>query len=254
MSTPFLELKNVHKTYFSKSKVQKRAVIGVSFSIMEGEIFSLLGVNGAGKTTLSGIMGGVHPPTSGDLLWKGTSIYQQILKYRQIVGLCPQKPNIDPDLTIEETLTFAARCYGKTAREAEMRKEHLIELFDLGSYKTAVAKVLSGGYKQRFLLARTLAHSPKFVILDEPTVGLDAHIRKALWEIIKELKRDGVTTLLTTHYLDEAEALSDRVCFIDGGQIKIIDTPKNLNAHYKKENLEEVFLHLMENSELKDQI
>ncbi len=249
MSEPFLSLKNIHKTYFQRKKLLKKAVKGVSFEIHKGEIFGLLGVNGAGKTTLSGILAGLHPPTSGDVLWKGTSIYKNILSYRATVGFCPQKPNVDPDLTIGETLTFAARCYGRTQKEAEKQRDHLIELLDLGSYVNSVAKHLSGGYKQRFLIARTLTHRPKFIILDEPTVGLDPHVRKKLWKIISNLTEEGVTILLTTHYLDEAEHLSDRVCFIDHGEIKVIDTPANLNKHYKKANLEDVFLHLMEQSQ-----
>lgn len=248
MMNTLLSLKNIHKTYFKKKKVLQKAVQGISFEIYEGEIFGLLGVNGAGKTTLSGILAGLHPPTSGEVLWKGKSIYSDILRYRKTVGLCPQKPNIDADLSIEETLIFAARCYGKTPLEAEKQKDHLIDLLDLGSYKNAIAKQLSGGYKQRFLIARTLMHSPKFVILDEPTVGLDPHIRKNLWKIISDLRSEGVTILLTTHYLEEAEYLSDRVCFVEKGKIQVLDTPEKLNQHYKKNNLEDVFLQLMEDS------
>ncbi len=246
MKKKLLELKEVHKTYFAKKKPVRKAVRGISFDIYEGEVFSLLGVNGAGKTTLSGILAGLHPPTSGDILWEGRSIYKDILRYRSIVGLCPQKPNIDPELTIEETLVFASRCYGKSQKEAEKQSAHLIQLLDLGSYTQSVAKHLSGGYKQRFLIARTLAHSPKFIILDEPTVGLDTHIRKNLWKIISHLKGEGVTILLTTHYLEEAESLSDRVCFMDKGEMQVLDTPGNLNKQYKKGNLEDVFLHLMD--------
>ena len=252
MKNSFLSLKAIHKTYFKKKKPVKKAVKGVSFDIYEGEIFSLLGVNGAGKTTLSGILAGLHPPTSGDLLWKGHSIYNNLLKYRSVVGFCPQKPNVDPDLTIEETLVFAARCYGKNRKEAEKQKDHLMILLDLGSYANSIPKHLSGGYKQRFLIARTLAHDPRFIILDEPTVGLDAHIRKNLWKVITSLKEEGVTILLTTHYLEEAENLSDRVCFIDHGEVKVLDTPDSLNKHYKKKNLEAVFLHLMEETEKED--
>ncbi len=246
MNKTLLVLQDIHKTYFQMKKPLNKAVQGISFEIYEGEVFSLLGVNGAGKTTLSGILAGLHPPTSGDVLWKGTSIYKDILRYRKMIGLCPQKPNIDPDLTIEETLVFAARCFGKTEKEAEKQKNHLVQLFDLGNYIKYLPKHLSGGYKQRFLIARTLMHNPKFIILDEPTVGLDPHIRKNLWKIIFALRDEGVTILLTTHYLEEAEKLSDRVCFIDKGLVQALDTPKKLNEHFKKENLEEVFLHLME--------
>lgn len=166
MKNVLLELKNIQKTYFVKRKPVKIALSGISFTITEGEIFSLLGVNGAGKTTLSGILSGLHPPTTGDLLWKGKSIYKNLSKYKEIVGLCPQKPNIDPDLTLDETLLFAARCYAKSQKEAEKKKDHLMDLFNLKGYAKSVAKHLSGGYKQRFLIARTLMHDPKFVILD----------------------------------------------------------------------------------------
>lgn len=165
------------------------------------------------------------------------------------MGLCPQKPNIDPNLSLAETLVFAARCYGKTKKEAEKHKDHLIDLLDLKSYAQSVATVLSGGYKQRFLLARTLAHHPKLLILDEPTVGLDAHIRKQLWKIISALKEEGVTIILTTHYLEEAEALCDHVCFLDHGEMQALDTPENLKKHYDKGRLEDVFLHLTETAE-----
>lgn len=249
MKKTLLQIQDIHKTYRAKKKTLKRALKGVSFDIHEGEIFSLLGVNGAGKTTLSGILCGLHPPTSGDILWKGKSIYSNLASYKATVGLCPQKPNIDPDLTLAETLVFAGRCYGKTQAEAEKKRDTLLELFELEGYRDAITHQLSGGYRQRFLIARTLAHDPTFVILDEPTVGLDAHIRKQLWTVINRLKETGVTILLTTHYLEEAESLSDRVCFIDQGEMQVLDTPDNLNKHYKKANLEEVFLHLMENSD-----
>lgn len=245
---PFIQLKEVSKTYFKKRKPLKEALKHSSMDLRGGEIFSLLGVNGAGKTTLSTLLAGLHPPTHGDILWDGKSIYEQIIPYRKIVGYCPQKPNIDKALTIEENLLFAGRCYGLSGSEAEKKKDELMEKLELGSYADATADHLSGGYKQRFLLARSMMHDPKLIILDEPTVGLDAHIRKQLWEVIKELREGGMTVLLTTHYLDEAEYLSDRVCFIDKGEIKLIDVPEKLNETYGKKNLEDVFLQLLEDS------
>ena len=117
--------------------------------------------------------------------------------------------------------------------------------FQLLKYADAKGSILSGGYKQRFILARTLMHSPKLVILDEPTVALDPHIRRNLWDTIKNLKKDGITILLTTHYLEEAEVLSDRVCILDRGVIKLIDTPENLKTNFSKSNLEDVFIKLL---------
>jgi ABC-type multidrug transport system ATPase subunit len=131
-------------------------------------------------------------------------------------------------------------------KEAKTRAEELIEKFDLKSYAEADVSYLSGGYKQRFLIARALVHRPKFLILDEPTVGLDPHVRIQLWKMIHSLKEEGTSILLTTHYLDEAEQLSDRVCIIHDGKIRLIDTSENLKRDFQKEKLEDVFLQLME--------
>ena len=241
-----LKIKNLHKTYTKKGKVITKALRGIDLDIEEGEIITLLGVNGAGKTTLSSIIASLHPPTTGDILWNGKSIFKQLSRYRHIVGLCPQKPNLDRRLTLRENLIYAGLAYGMSSKDSNKRVNELMEQFDLGSYADSLAAMLSGGYRQRFLIARTLVPSPKLVILDEPTIGLDPHIRKRLWKTIKELKADGTTILLTTHYLDEAEHLSDRVCIIDKGEIKHIDTPESLKNAFKQKDLESVFIHLIE--------
>ena len=130
-------------------------------------------------------------------------------------------------------------------KAAKVRTQELLDRFDMVQYASASVNMLSGGYKQRFLFARAMVHSPELIILDEPTVGLDPHVRRKLWKFILELKEAGVSVLLTTHYLDEAEILADRVCVMDNGQIKIIDSPSNLKKDLQKKNLEEVFLHLL---------
>lgn len=238
-----VEIESVAKQYRSGGSV-KDALTGVSFSLYEGEIFSLLGVNGAGKTTLSNIVAGLHPPTSGTVSYLGRSIYDDIVSYRKIIGLCPQKPDLDAALTLEENLIYAGRYRRLSPEKIRKRVSELVEYFELENYAKARASVLSGGYKQRFLIARTLMHEPKIVILDEPTVGLDPLIRRQLWEEISALKRNGSTILITTHYLDEAEQLSDRVCIIDQGRVKTVDTPQNLLDFYRKTRLEDVFLTL----------
>jgi len=243
-SNILLSIQNITKTFTTNTKII-RALKGVSLDIYQGEILSLLGVNGAGKTTLSSIISSLNPPTSGDILYNGKSIYKDLIDYRRIIGFCPQKPNIDGMLTIEENLYFAGRYFNVPEHEIKKRAEHLMKKFNLTQYAQSKGSILSGGYKQRFLLARTLMHQPKIVILDEPTVGLDPHIRRNLWDVIKELKNDGVTILLTTHYLDEAEYLSDRVCILDKGVIKLIDTPDNLKKTYNQNNLENVFIELI---------
>jgi len=239
-----LQIKDVKKVYSYRGKILSEALKGITLDIQKGEILSLLGVNGAGKTTLSTIIASLHPPTAGDIYWRGSSIYDHILEYRKLIGYCPQKPNLDRTFTLEENLLFASRCYGFSLQESLEQKNKLLQEFELKKYAQSFVDYLSGGYKQRFLIARALMHRPKLVILDEPTVGLDPHIRREIWTILLKLKEEGVTILLTTHYLDEAEALSDRVCIIDKGVIRLIDTPANLKKHYQKGNLEDVFIQL----------
>lgn len=242
MSQTLLDIRSVSKTYTLGNQEVKRALRTASFELKKGEVFGLLGVNGAGKTTLSSILSTMHPPTSGDVLWRGKSVYKQLMAYREIVGMCPQKPNVEKQLNVEENLRFAGRCYGLSKKQTEARKDQLVEQFNLGEYLNASTEVLSGGYRQRFLIARALMHNPQLLILDEPTVGLDPHIRRQIWEVIKELKCDDVCVLLTTHYLDEAEYLSDRVCLIHDGIIRTVDSPANLKKFHQKNTLEEVFL------------
>jgi ABC-type multidrug transport system ATPase subunit len=245
MSYPFLQICNITKTFISSNLIIE-ALKGVSFEIHQQEILSLLGVNGAGKTTLSSIIATLHPATSGDVLINGDSIYKNIRTYRRHLGFVPQKPNFDRLLTVKDNLIFAGHYFLIPMPLIKERVELLLDQFDLARYANATADVLSGGYKQRLLIARALMHQPSLLILDEPTVALDPHVRRQLWEKILELKQQGVTIILTTHYLDEAEYLSDRVCILDQGVVRLIDTPENLLSTYNKNKLEDVFLQLMQ--------
>lgn len=244
MKKNLLTIKNIKKKY-GATQVLK----GIDLDIYKGEILSLLGVNGAGKTTLSSIVATLHPPTEGDIEYKGISIYKDVPAFRARLGYCPQKPNLFMMLTLEQNLTFAAKFYSIPEEQIEPRIDELVRQFELQKYLNQKASVLSGGYMQRFMIARSLIHKPEFVILDEPTVGLDPHIRRNLWQMIKALKQQGITVLLTTHYLDEAEKLSDRVCILDAGQIKLIDTPDKLLSDFKQKNLEDVFIELLKASQ-----
>lgn len=245
MATTLVSIRNLTKIY----DTGKQAIVAldeVSLDIHEQEILALLGVNGAGKSTLSSLIATLHPPTSGDIKFEEASIYDNLVYYRSHLGFCPQKPNLDSMFTLEQNLRFSGRYYRMSEEAINERLNELVEQFELKKYLNDKASVLSGGYKQRFMIARCLMHSPKIVILDEPTVGLDPHIRRELWSIIKELKGSGVTVILTTHYLDEAEYLADRVCIIDKGRIKLIDTPEKLLTDFKQKNLEDVFLALIQ--------
>jgi len=244
MSKKLIEIDNLHKHYTTKHGIIK-ALDGVSLTIQQGEIIGLLGVNGAGKTTLSSILATLHPATHGDIRYNGHSIYADIPSFRHAIGFCPQKVNLNKDLTIDQTLWFAGAYYGLSKTEIRTRREELIQHYDLEKYRSEKADVLSGGYQRRVLFARALMHTPKLLILDEPTVGLDPHIRHRLWSAIQDLKEQNISVLLTTHYLDEADVLSDRICILDKGIVKKIETPQQLKKSYNKQTLEDVFIQLM---------
>jgi len=245
MQNVLIKIKNITKQYRTKND-SINALDNVSFDIYRGEILGLLGVNGAGKTTLSSILATLHPPTSGDIMFEDKSIYQAINIYRQQIGFCPQKPNLITNLTIRQNLLFAGQYFGLSEKVIAQRIAKLVKKYELKMYLNSKPDVLSDGYKQRVSLVRALIHNPKLVILDEPTVGLDPHIRRHLWESIKQLQKDGVTVILTTHYLDEAEMLSDRICILNKGTIRLINTPSNLKSKYQKSRLEDVFIQLMQ--------
>lgn len=239
MSSSLLEIQHISKKFGDY-----QALNDISLTINVGEIMSLLGINGAGKTTLSSIVATLKPPTSGDILFQETSIYQDLMRFRQNIGYCPQKPNLNDHLTMRENLHFAGKYYGLPENVINERIEQLAQQFRFTNYLTHNPTTLSGGYKQRFLLARSIIHYPKLIILDEPTVALDPHIRRQLWDLILELKSKGLSILLTTHYLDEAEVLSDRVCVLNKGVVSLIDTPANLLSSFNKGRLEDVFIQL----------
>ncbi len=238
-----VRINNITKVYHSSDKLV-RALDGVSIDIYKGEILALLGVNGAGKTTLSSILATLHPPTSGDIFFKGVSIFDNISQYRATLGYCPQRPNLDYELSVKDNLLFAGRFFLISNHVLEQRVIDLMHQFDLTKYAQSNVKELSGGYKQRLLIARSLIHKPELVVLDEPTIALDPNVRRQLWDVIKQLKTQGITVILTTHYLEEAEILSDRVCILDAGKILLVDKAENLKLQFNKPNLEEVFLHL----------
>lgn len=246
----FLAIKNISKIYKDGSRIV-RALDNVSLTIHSGEIFGLLGVNGAGKTTLSSLIATLHPPTQGDILFKGESIYSHIMDYRKALGFCPQKQNLDMFLNVKDNLVFAGRYFLIPEPVIQQRVTDLMEQLELTRYAQFKIDQLSGGTKQRVLIARALMHDPQIVLLDEPTVGLDPDIRRKLWHHIKKLKERGITIILTTHYLDEAEYLSDRVCILHKGKILLIESLQELKARHQMASLEDIFLQLTKEAEEK---
>ncbi len=237
-----LLIKNIVKKY-GDSIVLK----DISLEINKQEIISLLGVNGAGKSTLSAILATIQAPTSGDIYYEEKSIYADVFLMRLKIGYCPQKPNLNNYLTLEQNLYWAGKCFGLDNETIQKNIIRLSRQLGLIKYLSSTELKLSGGYKQRFMIARSLMHQPEFLILDEPTVGMDPQIRRELWEVLKELRAGGMTILITTHYLDEAQELSDRCCILDRGVIKKIDTPKNLLVQSNTNSLEEFFIQFFNN-------
>jgi len=250
MSDTLINIQKITKIYTSeKEKVE--ALRGITLDIKEKEILSLLGVNGAGKTTLSSIIATLLKPTSGDIIYKDKSIFQDVVSFRRILGFCPQVQNLDLDLNVRKNLIFAGKYYSLSKSQIHKRVEELLDKFDLKKYEKFSLDSLSGGYKQRFMIARTLMHDPKLIIMDEPTVGLDPKLRRLLWKYILDLKEEGKTILLTTHYLDEADILSDRICVIHDGVMQALENPSKLKEVRKSKNLEDVFLELIKQKDEK---
>lgn len=226
------------------------AVEGISFEVKEGEIFGLLGPNGAGKTTTLEIIETLRSKTSGTVLVDGFDIDDDKQAIKNIIGVQLQAAGYYPNLNLKQIIQLFAGLYNKNIDPMKLLER--VQLTDKAKNKF---KELSGGQKQRFSIATTLINQPKIIFLDEPTTGLDPQARRNLWELIKDLRASGCTIVLTTHYLDEAEVLCDRVAIIDSGKIIAIDSPEGLidqllQTGFKKEkevkaaNLEDVFLHL----------
>ncbi len=226
------------------------ALRGVSLDIAEGEFFGLLGPNGAGKSTLIHCTTGLAQPTAGDIRVFGHDAIEHYEQARLAVGLSPQELNLDWFLTLEETLDYHGGYFGMPKRERRERTKELLEAFSLSAKKDDRTQTLSGGMKRRLVLARALMHRPRLLILDEPTAGVDVELRLELWRYVQRINAEGTTILLTTHYLEEAERLCDRIAFINDGQIVAKGTSQELSAEFGVANLEDAYLELVGRKEL----
>lgn len=220
-----------------------KAVDGIDFAIAPGECFGFLGPNGAGKTTVMRIISCFLPPTSGAVTVFGQDVTAEPSAIKARLGVMPQDDNLDPDLSVFENLIVYARYFAIPKKKAVPVAKELLEFVELQDRGGMNIKELSGGMKRRLLLARSLVNGPEILILDEPTTGLDPHSRRAVWEKLNKLKFNNTTLLLTTHYMEEAERLCDRVAIMDSGHIITIDTPQNLMQLHGG-NLENVYLKL----------
>jgi ABC-2 type transport system ATP-binding protein len=226
------------------------ALRGVSLEIEEGDFFGLLGPNGAGKSTLIHCTTGLAQPTGGTIEIFGHDAIDHYAEARQAVGLAPQEPNVDWFLTVEESLDYHAGYFGMPRKERRARTTELLETFSLTEKRDERTRTLSGGMKRRLILARAMMHRPRLLILDEPTAGVDVELRLELWHYVQKINQEGTTILLTTHYLEEAEQLCDRIAFIAEGQIVAEGTSPELADRFDVDNLENAYLALVGRKEL----
>lgn len=252
MTDTILEVKNIKKSYGDKV-----AVDGISFEVKKGEIFGILGPNGAGKTTTLEMIETLRSIDSGIITIDGLDVAKHSQKVKYIIGVQPQAPAFMDKVTLTEQLEQLASAYGRS-----VNAKHLLAEVGLTDKAKSYTENLSGGQRQRFSIAASLVHKPKVFFMDEPTTGLDPQARRNLWELVSETRDKGTTVVLTTHYMEEAEVLCDRVAIMDNGKIIAIDTPQRLvkqllgrgftkKQHVEQANLEDVFIDLT-GKELRD--
>jgi ABC-2 type transport system ATP-binding protein len=222
-----IETVGLRKIYSSAGR-EIRAVDGIDLRLANGEFFGLLGPNGAGKSTTIGMLTTRVIPTEGRALIAGIDVVREPARAKRYIGVVPQTNTLDRQLTVRENLEFHGRYFGMSKRDAGVRSDELLEQFRLSEREGAMPGELSGGMAQRLMIARALVHRPQILFLDEPTSGIDPQTRLALWEILRELHAGGQTILLTTHYMEEADTLCERIAIIDNGVILAQGTPAEL--------------------------
>ncbi|WKZ41932.1 MAG: ATP-binding cassette domain-containing protein [Anaerolineales bacterium] len=237
-----LEVKDLVKKYGDFT-----AVKGISFDIKEGEIFSLLGPNGAGKTTTISMLSTLYAPTSGDATIAGHSVKQHPMAVRNAIGIVPQEIALYEDLTARENLVFWGQMYGLSGKSLTARVDEVLEQIGLVDKAKDRVKTYSGGMKRRVNIGVGLLHKPKLLFMDEPTVGIDPQSRRAILDTVKDLNKQGMTVLYTTHYMEEAEELSHRVGIIDHGELIALGTQKELTKQVGQ--TETLVLHISENED-----
>ncbi|MGH2953565.1 MAG: ABC transporter ATP-binding protein [Solirubrobacterales bacterium] len=236
LEQPALSIRSLAKRYDDGTL----ALSDLDLEVPAGEFFGLLGPNGAGKTTLINAVCNLIRVTAGEIEVFGQPA--ETLEARRSVGLAEQDPNLDRFLSVREALVYHGGYYGMTRARSRERAEEMIDVFDLRAKADVRAPKLSGGMRRRLLLARALLHEPRLVILDEPTAGVDVELRHELWRYIRRLHGEGTTIVLTTHYLEEAEALCEDVALISDGRIVARDDPEGLKRQFEADSLEGVYL------------
>ncbi|MGV1756381.1 ABC transporter ATP-binding protein [Rhizobium sp. A22-96] len=228
---PIISIRSLTKTYGNGFQALK----GVDLDIQQGEILALLGPNGAGKTTLISIVCGIANPSSGSVTVGGHDVVRDFRATRSMIGLVPQELTTDQFETVWNTVSFSRGLHGKKANPAHIEK--VLRDLSLWDKKDNMLRQLSGGMKRRVLIAKALSHEPEILFLDEPTAGVDVTLRKDMWHVVERLRASGVTIILTTHYIEEAEEIADRVGVINGGQLLLVEEKKVLMAKLGRKQL-----------------
>lgn len=229
--SPIVSIQNLTKTFASGFEALK----GVDLDIREGEILALLGPNGAGKTTLISTVCGITTPTSGKITVGGHDVVTEYRKTRSMIGLVPQEIALEPFASVSATVGFSRGLHGKKVDKASI--ERVLRQLSLWDKRDAKTRQLSGGMKRRVLIAKALSHEPRVLFLDEPSAGVDVELRRDMWALVRQLKEEGVTIILTTHYIEEAEAIADRVGVINQGRILLVEDKSTLMARLGKKQL-----------------
>ena len=221
-----LSVKNLNKVYSSKNSNNTYALKNLNLEVKEGEIFGLLGPNGAGKTTFINILAGTVIKTTGEVIAWGFDLDKNSRQVRASIGIVPQEVNLDPFFSPKNLLELHAGLYG--IKKKDRITDSILKLVSLERQANSYARSLSGGMRRRLLVAKALVHQPPIIFLDEPTAGVDVNLRKNLWENVKSLNNQGVTIILTTHYLEEAEKMCDRIGILNNGNLVALDSTENL--------------------------
>lgn len=238
-----IEVRDLVKIYTGRKVIEEvRAVDGISFSVNKGELFGLLGPNGAGKTTTINILVGLLDQTEGEAFVGGYDVKKNLPKIKELIGVCPQQASVYQYLNAKENIELFGNLHLVKKEVINERMEKFLNLLGLSKAANRAAKKYSGGMLRQLNLIVALISDPAILFLDEPTVGMDARVRRATWDFINSLKNTNKTVILTTHYIEEAEVLCDRVAIIDFGKLVALGPPKELIAKHGAKDLEEVFL------------
>ncbi len=249
MQEAAIKITGLNKVYpAAKSRGPVHAVTNLDLEVNQGEIFAMLGPNGAGKTTTIGCIVGSTRKTSGEITVLGKDVIKDYKETREMIGVVPQETNFDPFMTVQKALEYQSGYFGVAKKDWWI--DEIMDILELTPHAKKNTRALSGGMKRRLLIAKALVHKPKILILDEPTAGVDVELRHRLWKFVRKLNEEGTTIILTTHYLEEAEELADRIAIVDHGKLQAVDTLDKLKTKYDKKNLHEIYMQLVHNGNI----